>query len=326
MRFWFLALLAAASSAFASGPFHVADGTTWRYALTREPSTTSAALTFTRTLHREKDELKLESSTDGNSGTTEVLREAKDDVQLIAEIDASGSRTTLEPPTIFLPAKLAPGTTWDFRGEIAGSAVVLPETIVREEEVTVPAGTFRALYVRGEKNGTFQTRSERWFVPEVGWVKEILTQRSPTGALVARNTLELLASPSSNSALTVPAKTLEASVSTSSGGEALSEISGDALQIVARWRVLGVSPKTRIRAIWIADDVDDVAPPNYKIDEAEAVAETPDAVGTFTLSRPDDGWAPGKYRVEFYVNTKLAETVKLKIAEPPPPPSPTPFF
>ncbi|MDQ2868489.1 MAG: hypothetical protein M3R59_08800, partial [Verrucomicrobiota bacterium] len=312
-------MLLSASPALAQWP--LADGTTWRYALTREPS--SAALTFTRTIHRQKDDVELESSTDGSTATTEVLREGNGDVQLIAEINATGKRTAVEPPAIFLPAKLAAGTTWNFRGEIAGFAIALPQTIVREEEVTVPAGTYKALYVRGEKSGTFQTRTERWFVRDVGWVKEILTQRSPTGELVTRNTLELLTAPSSDSALTAPAKTIEASVSTSTGGKPLSVISADALQIVARWRVLQVPPKTRIRAIWIADDIGDVAPPNYKIDEAEAVTETPDAVGTFTLSRPDDGWAPGKYRVEFYVNMKLAETIKLKIQQPPSTPTPS---
>jgi hypothetical protein len=35
--------------------------------------------------------------------------------------------------------------------------------------------------------------------------------------------------------------------------------------------------------------------------------------GVFTLSKPDEGWAPGAYRVEFYVDDELSETVKLKI-------------
>ena len=37
--------------------------------------------------------------------------------------------------------------------------------------------------------------------------------------------------------------------------------------------------------------------------------------GAFTLVRPEDGWAPGDYRVEFYVDDVLVDVVKLKIVE-----------
>jgi hypothetical protein len=33
------------------------------------------------------------------------------------------------------------------------------------------------------------------------------------------------------------------------------------------------------------------------------------------LSRPEDGWAIGDYRGEFYVDDLLVETVKLKIVK-----------
>ena len=51
------------------------------------------------------------------------------------------------------------------------------------------------------------------------------------------------------------------------------------------------------------------------IDEATTSATAPDSHGIFTLARPEDGWAPGDYRVEFYVDDALTETVKLKIAK-----------
>jgi len=51
------------------------------------------------------------------------------------------------------------------------------------------------------------------------------------------------------------------------------------------------------------------------VDEASAVAEAPKARGAFTLARPEDGWAYGDYRVEFYVDDVLVDAVKLKIVE-----------
>jgi hypothetical protein len=65
--------------------------------------------------------------------------------------------------------------------------------------------------------------------------------------------------------------------------------------------------------VWIAENIGEDFPQHYKVDEASAVTETPNAHGAFTLTRPEDGWAPGDYRVEFYVDDILADTVKLKI-------------
>jgi hypothetical protein len=43
------------------------------------------------------------------------------------------------------------------------------------------------------------------------------------------------------------------------------------------------------------------------------VAETGDAHGSFALTKPDEGWAPGTYRVEFYLDDELVDTVKAAI-------------
>jgi len=48
-------------------------------------------------------------------------------------------------------------------------------------------------------------------------------------------------------------------------------------------------------------------------DETESVAPTPDASARFTLGRPPDGWAEGKYRLEFYINDELEETIRVTI-------------
>ena len=54
---------------------------------------------------------------------------------------------------------------------------------------------------------------------------------------------------------------------------------------------------------------------DYQIDESTSTAPAPNSGGTFTLSKPEPGWAPGNYRVEFYVTDELAQTVKLKIVK-----------
>ena len=70
---------------------------------------------------------------------------------------------------------------------------------------------------------------------------------------------------------------------------------------------------TKVKTVWTAVDVGDVAPPNTRIDEAEV---TMDGSGNahFTLSTPNTGlWPAGKYKVEIYLNDKLDRTLEYAI-------------
>ena len=66
---------------------------------------------------------------------------------------------------------------------------------------------------------------------------------------------------------------------------------------------------------WIAEDVGDVAPRNFIIDEKEMEVTTASFGARFTLSRPKDGWAVGKYRLELYLDDGLVQTTKVTIRE-----------
>lgn len=110
-------------------------------------------------------------------------------------------------------------------------------------------------------------------------------------------------------------QTFDASVSTSTAGTSLRLIPPDALQIVARWRARNVPERSNLRAVWIAEDTGGTAEPDYHVDEARTEVPATGGSGIFTLSRPPDGWAEGKYRVEFYLNEKLVTTIRLAIGE-----------
>jgi hypothetical protein len=306
----------------ADGPFPTAAGTVWQYTLTREPGPATASIT--RKVLPSQDigdqtSVPVETVAEGLPESTEFLK-IQGEAVLVTSRSSAGKITTFDPAATILPSKLEVGSPCDGDGKIAETNVTIPLKVIGEEEVKVPAGLFRAWRIHGEDRGTMSTVADRWFVRGIGSVKELVTERSPTGELLTRNTLELVTLPSiSNSepALSPEKKPFEASVSTSTDGDPLTTISGDALQIVARWRAQGLAKKAKIRAVWIAEDTGEVAPLDYKVDEATNIAAAPDAFGTFTLSRPEDGWAAGKYRVEFYVGNVLAETVKLTIAPPP---------
>lgn len=78
------------------------------------------------------------------------------------------------------------------------------------------------------------------------------------------------------------------------------------------WVVEGIEKETAVRGVWIAEDVGKAAPPNYKIDEA-TIKMAGDGKGSFSLSKPNNGFPVGKYRVEIYLGEKLAKTVPFTV-------------
>jgi hypothetical protein len=307
-------LLLGSAAARAEWPIPTADGTIWQYVLTREGEDRPGTLTrqvFAPKNPAEQNALRIETAVNGATHSTEFLKNEGKTILATAFRSAKGETQTFDPPVTILPGDLNFGAEWNYRGPVAGLDLNLPLKIVGESEIEVPAGKFRALHFRGEKNDTLFTVADFWFVRGVGSVKEMVTQRGPGGDLLSRNSIELAKLPALPQ--TKPElKRLEASVSTSGNGDPLNVVSADALQIVARWQGHGLRKKSKIRAVWIAQDTG-VAPVDFKVDEATAVAPLSNAVGKFTLSRPSDGWATGKYRVEFYVDGELTDTVDLTI-------------
>jgi hypothetical protein len=313
-------LIIGASATRAEWPIPTVDGTTWQYALTREGETEPVTLTrqvFSARNQDEENTLRIETAINGLVRSTEFLKNDGKSILATAQRGEGGNTEAFDPPITILPGDLSFGAEWKYRGPVAGLDLNLPLKIVGEGEIEVPAGKFRALHFRGEKNDGFYTVADFWFVRGVGSIKETVTQRSPSGDLLSRNTIELFKLPALHQAEPAEKKKLEASISTSSEGDPLNVISDDALQIVARWRGHGLRRNARIRAVWIAQDTG-IAPVDFKVDEATGVAPIADAFGKFTLSRPPDGWATGKYRVEFYVDDKLTDTVELTITPSPP--------
>src|SRR5262249_33454309 len=69
---------------------------------------------------------------------------------------------------------------------------------------------------------------------------------------------------------------------------------------------------TDVRGVWIAEDVGKVAEPNHKIADA-TVKLLPSRVGEFSLSKPNNGWPVGKYRLEIYLAGTLAKSVPFTV-------------
>ena len=269
---------------------------------------------------------ELVSLTDGA-----LLREARR--------SKDGKLAKLDPPPIILPATLKVGDTWDSEDEVLGNQMQQHFAVVAEENIVVPAGSFRAFHLHCEDSSIFAIKLDQWFVPGTGLVKEIAAVRGPTGGLLQRMTRELrkapeppAPSPTATAAVPTPVpqpsaapatpdsnqpptKKLTADVSGDPGGGLKTEFKSDAPNIYVRWHGHDLPVGATVRVAWVAEDVGDLVDPNFIVDETESVAPTPDASARFTLGRPPDGWAEGKYRLEFYVNDELVETIKVTISK-----------
>ena len=73
----------------------------------------------------------------------------------------------------------------------------------------------------------------------------------------------------------------------------------------------GVKKGMVVRGVWIS--VDAIETPDYEIDAAEAVAASKDAVIHFALSRPDNGWPAGNYKLDVYVGGDFALSAPFRV-------------
>jgi hypothetical protein len=346
-------LLFAAATAQADELLPTADGTTWQYDSKEEyggpaaaPATTSiVTVRIGRQTFDGKEFVKFETLSDDSLIKTELMTVDDQGIICHARGGKDGRIVKLDPPQIILRGDLKVGDSWDSEGEVAGMEVRQHFTVKSEEFVRVPAGPFRALHIHCGDSSVMSVVLDRWFVPGIGFIKETTVVRGPTGGLLQRNTLELqkrpevvakpapspsptAAAPAPSPTLTptirgpaietapaAPGKKLSVEVSTNPAGGSTTEFKSDVENMYVRWHGRGLPARAIVRVVWIAEDVGDLVEPNFVVDETETVAPEPDSSARFTLGRPPDGWAEGKYRLEFYVNDELEETIRVTIVK-----------
>jgi len=312
------------------------EGTTWQYNMTEEAgpgvrladeaaheagtlqSPVAYRLEGTRDLDSKKL-LQFEMHRAGRITNTDLMTVDEKGIQCWARIDDSGQLTKLDPPQPIIATPVAVGTCWDFDGKTGDDQVHQHFEIMGQADVTTPAGTFHAFHIRGEQTTPGKMSIDRWFVPGVGIVKDVTATYSDSGELLRRTSLELAEKPKVAARPEIKVRPGVNKLTISMGQEAVGEsrtmFSSATAKICARWQGHGLRVASKVRALWIAEEVEGVAPPDYTIDEATATVTAPDSHGVFILARPENGWAPGIYRVEFYLDGALADAVKLRIAK-----------
>lgn len=341
-----IALLFFANASRAEQLLPTAAGTTWDYDSTETmtgsaPANSKVTVTAGRQMLYGIELVKLETATNGSSPSKfELINVDDESITRLARSGKDGQPIKLNPPETIIVAPLKPGATWDSEDEVEGVKVRQHFTVLDEENVVVPAGKFKAFHVKGKGSSLISVTLDRWFVPGVGVVKEDTLLRGP--ALRQQRTFELVklttsaetkppaeqsnasAKPSepttlattpepSDTASVTPSKKLTVEVSADPAGGLTTEFKSSVPRIYVRWSGHDLPEGARIKVVWVAEDVGDLVDRNFVVDETETVAATPNASARFTLARPPDGWAEGKYRVEFYIDNVLTETVNVSI-------------
>jgi cell division septation protein DedD len=328
------------------------EGTTWNYEMREElggpaaaaPTMVPVTVSVGRQTFGGKEFLKFETKTDDVVTRTELMMLDEHGLVCHARAGKDGRMARLDPPQTVVPAAVKVGDSWESDGEAAGMEVHQLFHVVSEEPVRVAAGSYRAFHIHCEDASVMSVTLDRWFCAGVGFVKETTVVRGPTGGLLQKSTLELqkppeviakpeptpsptpvtastqtstppMRGPQIQTEPTHPNQKLSVEVSTDPTGGMKTEFKSDVANIYVRWRGHNLPEGAKVRVAWIAEDVGDLVEPNFIIDETESVAPAPDATARFTLGRPPDGWAEGKYRVEFYVNDELEETVRVTIVK-----------
>jgi hypothetical protein len=236
-----------------------------------------------------------------------------------ARINLDGEMIKFNPPQTMIGIPVKRGTSWNFEGQAGDMKVRQHYDVTGEENVAVPAGEFHALRIHGEQTLPSPMTIDRWFAPGTGIVKDVTTMRATNGDLLERISLELAERPKVVERPAVKSdaapKRLSVSLAIARFAKPATTFSSDTPQIYARWKGHRLRKGATVRAVWIAEKIGDDAPADFKADEASTIAESPTAQGAFILSRPEDGWALGDYRAEFYVDDVLVQTVKLKIVQ-----------
>ena len=106
---------------------------------------------------------------------------------------------------------------------------------------------------------------------------------------------------------------IKAQMSTGPEDKPTTTFAADTAKIYCLFETTGLKSGDKVRGVWIADDVGDAAPEGTKIDEATINADGDTDDGVFSLSKPTNGWPPGKYRIEIYVGDELITTAKFTV-------------
>lgn len=107
----------------------------------------------------------------------------------------------------------------------------------------------------------------------------------------------------------------ETAFSTENGRTAQDTFTPDIGKILLHVELIDAEKGQKVTAAWIAERTE-VAPANYKIDASTVTLAAKDADEvTFSLSRPNNGWPVGLYRVDLDIDGAATRSAHFTVAK-----------
>ena len=336
MRGWIQAAITfcgawAVCSAWASGEFPTALGTTWPYRMTQEFGTgvhsadantkadADGKVRLPLSMHvaaGEKidgvDTVRLEMHRQGAVQLTEFITAGSDGLRIVARSPAGGEIYKLTPPEVLLKFPPKAGDVSDYKGKAGDANTEQHLEVLGSEEVEVPAGKFNAFHLKITQDGLPKVVEDRWFVSGIGFVKITTLMTQPkTDRLIQRITLELIEKPKvaprpQVTSAPTQARLLHGALATSANGQPTMTFKSEVKNIFAIWQGDSLKKQDKIRCV-ITAEAD-----GRKFELSTNAKEATDS-GTFTFTASGRSWPQGKYRAEFFVGAELADTVRFTI-------------
>lgn len=85
-------------------------------------------------------------------------------------------------------------------------------------------------------------------------------------------------------------------------------------KFIAYFELRNMAEGSKIRGVWYAEKADGIDP-NFKIDEATLELKGGVTEGNFNLSKPNNDWPKGDYRLDFVYNEKVLDSIKFKVSD-----------
>jgi hypothetical protein len=95
--------------------------------------------------------------------------------------------------------------------------------------------------------------------------------------------------------------------------DAQEHFSTDAAKVVLHVELLDIPEGVKLGATWVAEKTS-VAPPNFRIDTAETVAEGTNEA-SFSMTKPDAGWPVGVYRVDLSIGGATVKSARFSVGD-----------
>lgn len=123
--------------------------------------------------------------------TIDFLRVTDEGVFGVARGDGTGDMLKITPPQKLVGFPLRVGDKWQYQGGGGDQKIDEAYEVVAKESVEVPAGKFDAFHLHIVGKAPYHSVVDRWFVPEIGYVKDVTEVQRADGSLLQRITLEL---------------------------------------------------------------------------------------------------------------------------------------